>query len=535
MTDRKQSPLTLRDVCRAICRHKWRAGAFFVVSMVAATLYCVLSPRTYDSKGKLFVRLGRENATLDPAATLGQEPVVVVPNSRENEINTVVEMLASRPTIENVVSTLGAATLLDEEDYMAAADGATVSHPWLQESQANVATWITDAMAWIDQFSPNPSPPPSTHDNAILVVSENLNVYSVTDSSIINISYESHSPELSQAVVSAVISFYPDRHGQLNRSDGAHAFFARQKADVLEDLTRTENELRDLRNQTGPVSLDGQRAVVVARIARLEDELARSKSDIAVTEAKVRILREKLAAAPPTEVTAHTSGIGNQGTNDIRAQFYAMQIQMQEAAAKYKEVHPHMRRLREQAAAVRKILEAESSTRTHVTEGPGEIHQEAESILLAEEPLLASLRAKNQVLGIQLATANAQWNRLNENDLMTAKLQRDLELHEADYRKYATSFEQTRVDEALQQESISNINVLQQATYTAKPIRPRKFLIVAFGFLIGLFGGVGLALLADKRDRPFVSSEEVETDLDLPTLTSIPRLKRRDLILNGRN
>ena len=51
--------------------------------MTAVVLAIVLMPRAYRSQAKLLIRLGRENVTLDPTATLGQPPVVVVPQSRE--------------------------------------------------------------------------------------------------------------------------------------------------------------------------------------------------------------------------------------------------------------------------------------------------------------------------------------------------------------------------------------------------------------------------------------------------------------------
>jgi tyrosine-protein kinase Etk/Wzc len=194
-----------------------------------------------------------------------------------------------------------------------------------------------------------------------------------------------------------------------------------------------------------------------------------------------------------------------------------------------------MQHIREQIAAAREILKKEDPTRDHVVEAPGKVYQEAQLALLTEEPLLASLEAQVESLRPQLAAARQQWNALNEHDLQLAELQRDVELCEANYRSYAANFEQTRIDQALQEEKISNINVLQEATYNAKPIRPRKLVNLALGLLVGALGGLGLALLADNRDRPFLTREELESDLDLPMLASIPRLSRRQLVLNGRN
>ena len=100
----------LWHVYHALFRHKGKAAVFFVTVATAVALWTFLSPKEYRSEGKLFVRLGRENATLDPTATLGQDSIIAVPQSRESEINSVVEILQSRILLEKVVDALGPAT-----------------------------------------------------------------------------------------------------------------------------------------------------------------------------------------------------------------------------------------------------------------------------------------------------------------------------------------------------------------------------------------------------------------------------------------
>ena len=103
MARSNQSGPTLRDIYCALFRHKRKAIAFFLAVMTLVTLLTIFSPRVYRSEGTLFVRLGRENMTLDPTVTLGQEPTVAMSQSRENEINSVAEILQSRQLIEKVV------------------------------------------------------------------------------------------------------------------------------------------------------------------------------------------------------------------------------------------------------------------------------------------------------------------------------------------------------------------------------------------------------------------------------------------------
>ena len=92
---------------RALWRHKLKASVFFFAVMGAVLVWNVMGPKKYRSEGKLLVRLGRENSTLDPTVTLGHDQVLSVPPFRDNEINSLVEVLNSHALAEKVVDALG--------------------------------------------------------------------------------------------------------------------------------------------------------------------------------------------------------------------------------------------------------------------------------------------------------------------------------------------------------------------------------------------------------------------------------------------
>lgn len=119
MSQPAESGLSLRGLSRSVFRHKRKVAGFFVATMTLVTVTVLLLPRGYRSEAKLFVRLGRENVMLDPTTTLNQAPVVAVPQSRENEINSVIEILRSRPLLEQVVDRVGADTVLGTGDLPA--------------------------------------------------------------------------------------------------------------------------------------------------------------------------------------------------------------------------------------------------------------------------------------------------------------------------------------------------------------------------------------------------------------------------------
>jgi uncharacterized protein involved in exopolysaccharide biosynthesis len=170
--------------------------------------------------------------------------------------------------------------------------------------------------------------------------------------------------------------------------------------------------------------------------------------------------------------------------------------------AKFTEAHPEVRLIRDQIARSRATLAGENRSMPQVTTGRTRTSEQAELSLLEREPLLASHRAKAEKLHQQLAEMSGRLSQLNRSEHAVAQMAREVELNDASYRKYSENLEQARIDEALQTERISNISIVQPATYEVKPARPQRLLTLVVGFLIGSCGSVGLALVAECLAQP---------------------------------
>src|SRR5438552_2404166 len=104
MSNRQQVFEIYRFARRAMERH-WQMGVLVAAAAAAvALLGTLLMPRSYYSEARLFVRFGRENQ-VDPTASGGQ--MVSLYESRESEINSLIEILKSRAILDRVVGELG--------------------------------------------------------------------------------------------------------------------------------------------------------------------------------------------------------------------------------------------------------------------------------------------------------------------------------------------------------------------------------------------------------------------------------------------
>jgi capsular polysaccharide biosynthesis protein len=70
--------------------------------------------------------------------------------------------------------------------------------------------------------------------------------------------------------------------------------------------------------------------------------------------------------------------------------------------------------------------------------------------------------------------------------------------------------------------------ILDPAVYPEKPVRPDRNRILMIGALFGLVAGLGLAWFRESLDESFHSEEELEADLGLPLLATLPNLNEKE-------
>jgi uncharacterized protein involved in exopolysaccharide biosynthesis len=500
--------ISLRELCNTLFRHKKKIALVGIAVMTIAGGITLLMPRAYRSEAKLLVRLGRENAALDPTVTFGQAPVVAVPSSREDDVNSAVEILTSRFLLEQVVDQVGAQAILGRVPLPAKQAGKATAQELPSQEDADRAL-------------------------AIARLARKLDVASVKKSNILTIAYDGPSPEVSQAVVDRLVDSYIERYAHLNRTPGAHHFLSEQTARLKTQLTQTEEALRVLKDRTGVYSPDGQRQLLVARLGLLEDELLRTTALKAATEAEVKALRARLAQIPKTQVLSSTAGFPNAVADLMQGQVLTLALKEFELLARRGEAHRDVELGRKQLAAAQEALTKEARGREQVTVGPSRAYEDADISLLRQEVQQASLQGKAIELLRQRDQERAALQHFNRNELEFSRLQREVELQTAQYRKYADNLEQAVIDRGLEAERISSISVVQPATFDAEPVRPRPLLYMGLAAMIAVLAGCGLAVVAENLDHTLKTPEDVEAAVGLPVVASLPVIRPRWPVTNG--
>ena len=107
---------TLRDLLYIIFKHKRKMLILFLSIVLTVTIGSLLMSPTYEASSKVLVKFGRENVYMPTTPAGGGSSQVLLDPSREERINSAVEMFQGRNILEQVISDVGAANIYPDLD-----------------------------------------------------------------------------------------------------------------------------------------------------------------------------------------------------------------------------------------------------------------------------------------------------------------------------------------------------------------------------------------------------------------------------------
>jgi uncharacterized protein involved in exopolysaccharide biosynthesis len=489
-------------VRRAVERH-WRLAGGVAAGVVLVTLVgLVLMPRDYYSEARLFVRFGRENLVLDPTASNGQ--LISIYESRESEINSLLEVLKSRAMLDLLVESLG-------PDYVLRGRGEPLP---LKKAQLSAGAAATAG-------APAPEKPSSAHQRAVQLLENNIEIWAPRKSSIITVRCKASRPGVAQQITARLVAIYRDEYVRVHHTAGSYQFFADQTRLSHEAWQAAAARLGATKNKLGIVTIDGKKKQLQDEITDTDARLLANRSDLKTAEARIASLEDLIDGLPETIVTQQAQS-ANAAFDNMRGTLFQLEAREQELAATRSDEHPQLRAVRQQLADLRKVIQEQPSQRLQATQAVNPARQALELNLLNEQSQAAALRGREQALVTLQTRLRGDLAQLNAQEATIGKLEQELELAASRHRAYGEKLEQARLNRSLDEERISSLTVVQPASYPAKASGPRRLYVLALGLVLAAVSGLGAALLAAYFQPVIASRLDLERLLDLPLVGVVP-------------
>jgi uncharacterized protein involved in exopolysaccharide biosynthesis len=472
--------ITPSDLMRSV-RHRL-PSIFVTTALVGGTVLGVLLawPNQYASDGMFYVRLGRGAISVDP--TTQASGSVSLQESRRAEVVSVAEMMSSREIADRVVEKVGVRRINEPR------------------------TWIDRAMNNLFGLLPQ-SPPPAmdrgayerqiAHEEAVKRVSEAIDVSVPKNGYTISVAATTSDPALSQSIVQALMDQYGSYHVQAHRATGSLDFFDEQTRESQQAALQARTTLQQARNEMGWMSTESAETTLRERILKLELALDEAESDLSESSSLEQSLKTQLAkieAWIPTEV----SRVANNATDDMRTVLYEYQVSDGERLAKVTPSHPRYRMLMEKLNQGEQIVSSEGDDREERVEAVNPVHLQLEADYQLAVAKTAGLQSRRDSLQGSLEDAEQDLQRLNEDMIKLAELTWNAEIAEKNFLSHANSLESARVISELDNQNISDVSVIQNASLNLKKVGPPRLTLLLIGSAMGLCFGIFQALVRDK-------------------------------------
>ena len=331
-----------------------------------------------------------------------------------------------------------------------------------------------------------------------------LSVTPVPNTQLVEISYRSGDPQLAAKVANGLVETYIDWgiESRTSSAGTASTFYGQQIEALKQELSDKEVELQAYGKESDIVSLSPATNTTMRRLETFNQDYIGAISNRVELQVQLRALEDgSLERAADlmqdAQVVAKRTALA-----DLERE-YASKLNL------FKPEWPAMVQLRSRIEQVRGEL-SYATSQALVRER--EVARARYQAALRQEQSLAAELNQAQADSRQMSSAAVGYTNL-EIEIATKR-----QLLDELLRKQS----ETEVTSRLQATRESNVRVVDRALVPNSPFRPSLSRSLSAGVGGGAAAGLLLVLLLHYMDRTVKSSEEIERQLELPVLATVP-------------
>src|SRR5215470_15404094 len=324
-----------------------------------------------------------------------------------------------------------------------------------------------------------------------------ITVRRVPQSRLLDISFESGSPDLAAQILNAHINNFMEQNfrSKYDATAKATTWLTDQLSELKVKVQNSEDARLAYERQHQIWQLDDRQNITTQRLSDLNKELTDAQNDRMRKEA----LYEFAKAGNIDSVPQLRENSMLQELLRRRSEQYASFV---DAMNQYGPNFPKVKRIQAQLKEIDSLIDNE---KRNILEALGNDYNAA--------------RQREGLLDQALNDQKSEVNQMSQSMVEYNILKRDAEGNKVMYDGLLTKLKEATLAAGLKS---SNIRWVDPAMIPSTPTRPAKTRNIALSFLVGLVGGIGLALLREYLDNTVKTPDDVETLARLPSLAVVP-------------
>ena len=512
--NRVDDGLGLRDVWSAISKRRWM---IVLITLLVTAITSVMLARKLDIySAEAQVQVDTEGPT--SGLTGGKNGNIILDYGQDpTYFNTQLQLISKAGLLRRVVKTLD---LEHNHEFLQAQAGDTTwqrllrtfglpANPTPQTLKKNdngkllIGKDVAQANANDLEEAARLNPYVSTLQGGLKVEPVKEERLQYTETRLISIRFIHANPVVAAKVANAIAETFVlsnlEQKTQFTSTTGD--FLQKRIAELQTQIRSDEERLINYAKNHEILSLDASQNTVVDRLASLNKQLLEAENDRKIAEAAYRVKKDPAAA----QILA-----GDTKTKEIESDLIKLKQKRAQLLVDNTEEWPEVKEVNKQIATLEKEIE---DTRTK----SGDTESKAAELKYREA--LDRENALRAAFDEQRGATRTQ----NEAAINYKIIQQEIETNKG---LLDGLLQRAKENDVILAGTPNNLHVTDYAIPPTSPIGPNRFQGVLLAFLFSLAFGMALAVLLEYLDDSIRSTEDVNRILRLPTLATIPLLKK---------
>ena len=340
---------------------------------------------------------------------------------------------------------------------------------------------------------------------------------------ILQINFLGRDPKRAARNANAITDVYIEHHNKVYGNSGVTDFYTEQ-LNVLEgQMNAAERRLKQFLARNGIVDAETEIKLLA------EDEIKQEQS-VQGQIAKISALRKKLKtiegqlAKTPEQISFGEEYTTNPTALTYKNKLAELEVSRANVLQRYLPNDRHVVDFDQQIASIKARLKGEQDKLlSKQTMRSSLLNMDLKRGVFSIQALLADAEARKPGLWRRLKATQKRLKTLRQLSFQVTSMQEETDRKKYAYELYWKKHEEARVTEAMSDQSMVSVSVVDRAVPPLDPQNP-PWIPLVLGLFAGLVLGTATAVAVEFLNRRLRFEQEVEHYLELPVLAVIPDL-----------
>jgi succinoglycan biosynthesis transport protein ExoP len=394
-----------------------------------------------------------------------------------------------------------------------------------------IASGVQSAETYVELFQETPVAQDVVNNLGLRISPKTLlskvTVAPVSNTDIIQLSVTWNNPAMSARIANAFGAAVVNRERELVASQATTAigFLQQEMPAAQQTMHAAEASLAKFEATHHIADIDAQTQATITQAATIDSKIGQVQADQRVQRAMLASDNRQLAGVPAT-ITGGETVAQNPVVAQLQAQLSQAQVQLRALQRQYTNAYPGVITAKSQVATLQREIAAQQATVVASTNTvPNPLYQQIQQQIAQATSAIASDSAQLRALQAQRTQMNPQLAALPAQAAALSDLQRAATSSQGIYGALQQSYNNAQI---ARDTALSDVTITQPADPRFAAVRPNLILNTILGIVLGAVLAVIGAFLIDYFDNTVKDDRDVQAELALPSLASVPLVKMRN-------